>query len=108
MKVQYENEFVKSMEIGDSITCVYQLIYNENDNGVTKTTQYFIIHGLGIWINVGSYVEHMFYACSFRNNTEIPIAIKKNSYFISLTTDTTIFYWGAGNWNKTELKNYMN
>ena len=44
------------MGIGDPETCVYQFIYNENDNYDTNIIQYFIMHGLGLCIKVNSYV----------------------------------------------------
>ena len=62
----------------DPTTVVYQLIYDENENNDTEITQYFIMHGLGLCINVDSYVSHLFYAWSFSNNTEVPIYKKKN------------------------------
>ena len=62
------------------------------------------MHGLGLCINVDSYVAHMFYAWSLSHNPEVPIAKKKNKYFLSLNTNTTIFGWGAGNSNKNGMK----
>ena len=47
------------MGMGDPTTCVYQLIFNENDSNATKIIQYFIMHGLGLCIKVDSYVGHM-------------------------------------------------
>ena len=67
--------------MGDPTTCVYQFIYNKNNNGDTKIIQYFIMRGLGLCIKVDIYVAHMFYAWSFSHNTAVPIAIKKNKYF---------------------------
>ena len=58
------------------------------------------MHGLVLCIMVNSYVAHMFYAWSFSHNTEVPIAINKNKYFLSMNTNTTVFYWGAINFNK--------
>ena len=86
--------------MGDTKTCVYQFIYDENDNDDTKVIQYFIMHVLGFWIKVDSYVEHMFYAWSFSHNTSVPISIKKNKYFLSLNTNNTVFPWGAVNSNE--------
>ena len=57
--------------------------------------------GLGLCIKVDSYVAHMFYAFSFSHNTEVPIAIKNNKYFISLNTHTTAFAWVAVNSSKS-------
>ena len=42
MKIQYANEFVQNLGMGDPTTCVYQFIYNENENDETKIIQYFI------------------------------------------------------------------
>ena len=86
--------------MGDTTTCVYQFIYYENDSFDTNIIQYFIIHGLVSCIKVDSYVAHMFYAWSFIHNTAVPIAIKKNKYFLSFNTNTTIFSCGSGNSNK--------
>ena len=33
------------------------------------------------------------------NNVEVPIAIKHNTYYISLDTYTNVFAWGAVNSN---------
>ena len=62
--------------MGDTTTCVYQFIYDETENINTQVTQYFIMHGLGLFIKVDIYVAHMFYACTFSHNTAIPIAKK--------------------------------
>ena len=86
--------------MSDPTTCVYQLIYDENENYQTKIIQYFIMHGLGLCINVDSYVTHIFYACSFSHNTSVPIYIKKNKNFLSLNTNTNLFAWGDVNFNK--------
>ena len=48
--------------MGDPKTCVYQFIYDENDNDDTKLIQYFIMHVLGLWKKVDSYVSHMLYS----------------------------------------------
>ena len=100
MKIKYANESVQKLGMGDPITCVYQFIYNEKDSVDTKIIQYFIMHGLGLFIKMDSYVAHMFYSCSFSHNTVVPIAINKNKYFLSLNTNTTVFSWGAINSNK--------
>ena len=65
------------------------------------------MHGLGLCINVNSYVAHMIYTWSFNNNTAVPIAIKKNKYFLFLNTQTTVFSWGAINSNKIECNDYI-
>ena len=49
---------------------------------------------------IDSYVAHMFYSWSFGDNIEVPIAINKNKYFLSLNTSTTVFDHGASNSNK--------
>ena len=67
-------------------------------------TQYFIMHGLGLCINVDSCVAHLFYAWSFSHNTSVPIAKKKNKYFLSLNTNTTVFSWGSGDSNKNVIQ----
>ena len=93
--------------MGDTTTCVYQLIYDEKYSVDTKIIQYFIMHGLGLCIKVNSYVAHMFYAWSFSHNTAVPIAIKNNKYFQSYNTNTTAFAWEYGNYNKVECRNYI-
>ena len=62
------------------------------------------MHGLVLFIKVDSYVEHMFYACLFSNNTEYPIAKKNNKYFLSLNKNTTVFVWVAGTYNKNGME----
>ena len=78
MKIQYANNFVRKLGMGDPATCVYHFIYDEKDKNNTHTTQYFIIHGLGLCIKVDSYEDHMFYAWSLSHNKTVPIAKKKN------------------------------
>ena len=58
------------------------------------------MNGIGSCIKLNSFVSHMFYAWSFINNTEVPIAIKQKKYYLSLNTYTTMFAWGADNLNK--------
>ena len=36
MKIQYANEFVQKLDMGDPTTCVYQIIYDENENDDKK------------------------------------------------------------------------
>ena len=80
--------------MGDPITCVYQFIYDENDNDNTKKIQYFIMHVLGLCIEVYSYVAHMFYECLFSHNTVGLIYINKNRSVLSMNTNTTVFDLG--------------
>ena len=100
MKIQYANEFIQKLVMNDPITCVYKLFYDENYSYGTKIIQYFIMHGMGLCIKVDIYVAHMFYARTFSHNKSVSIAPKKNKYFLSLNTNTTVFSWGAGNFNK--------
>ena len=86
MKIKYANEFVQNLVMGDPTICVYQFIYDKNDNYDTQIIQYFIVHGLGLCIRVDSYVEQMVYAWSFCNNIASPISINNKKYFISLNT----------------------
>ena len=86
--------------MGDPTTCVYQFIYNENENDETKIIQYFIQHELGLCIEVYSYMAHIFHAWSLIYNTEVSISIKKTKYFILLNACTTIFFGGSDNSNE--------
>ena len=61
-KIQYANEFLKKLGMGDPTTCVYQCIYDENDSDNIEIIQYFIMHGLVLCIQVDIYVAHMLYA----------------------------------------------
>ena len=61
MKIQYENNFVHKLGIGDPTKCVYQFIYYEKDKYDTQITQYFIMNGLGLCTKVDSYVAQFFY-----------------------------------------------
>ena len=70
--------------MGDPKTCVYQFIYDENDNDDTKIIQYFIMHGLGLCIKVDSYMSHILYAWSLIHNTAVTISINKKKCFLSL------------------------
>ena len=99
-KIQYKNEFVEQLGMGDPTTCVYQFIYDEKDSFGTEIIQYFIMHGLGLYIKVDSYVAHMLYAYSFSHNTTVPINKKNKKYLLSLNTNTTAFASGYGNPNK--------
>ena len=64
------------------------------------------MNGLGLCIKVDIHEAHIFYAWSLNHNTVVPIATKKN-YYLYLNTYTTVFAWGSGNSNKTELNNYI-
>ena len=55
-----------------------------------KDNTIFIMHVLGLCINVDSYMTHMFYSWSFSHNTSVPIAISKKTYFLFL--NKTLFY----------------
>ena len=65
------------------------------------------MHGLLLCIKVDSYVAHMSHVCSFSHNIEVSMNIKKNKYFLSLNTHTTVFSWGSVNSNKIERNNYI-
>ena len=41
MKIRLSNESVKNLEISDPTMCVYQLIYDKNDNDDTKYTIFY-------------------------------------------------------------------
>ena len=97
MVIKYTNEFFLDMGLGDTTTCVYQFIFDFFFSNAMKIIQYFNMHGLGLCIKFNNFVAHMFFACSFIHNTAVPIAIRKNTYFRSLKTYTTLFDWGAGN-----------
>ena len=58
MKIQYKNNFIHKLEMGDPTTRVYQFIYDKKDINNTQITHYFIMHGLGLCIKVDSYVAH--------------------------------------------------
>ena len=70
------------MRFGDPITCVYQYIFDENDNNDTKIIRYFIMQGLGLFTNLIIFVAHIFYAWSLSHNTSVPISIKQNKYIL--------------------------
>ena len=95
------NEFVQKLGMGDPTTCVYQLIYDENDNDDTKIIKYFIMKGLGLWIEVDIYMAHMFYSLSFSHNTEVTIAINKNNYYIYFNNNNVVIARGAVTYHKT-------
>ena len=61
MKIQYANTIFEQLVMGDPITCVYQIIQDENDSVDTELIQYFILYGLGLCIKANIYVAHMFY-----------------------------------------------
>ena len=95
MKIKYANNFVHKLGMGYTTTCVNQFIYNEKDKNYTQITQYFIMNRLVLCIKVDSYVDRLFYAGSFSHNTAVPIAKKKNKFFISLNTNTIFFCLGS-------------
>ena len=84
--------------MSDTTTCVYQSIYDESDSDDTKIIQYFMMHGMGLYIKVDSYVANMFYAWSLSYNTSVPapqentveICIQGNKMFVLI-----YIYW---NW----------
>ena len=73
IKIEYEDELFKNQVMGGPKRYVYQFIGDENDHDETNIIQYFIMHGLVLFIKVDSYVAHIFYAWSFSHNTEVPI-----------------------------------
>ena len=91
MKIKYADELVQIFGMDDPTKFVYKFIHDEKDSFDTKIVQYFILYGLGLCIKVDCYVAHMFYAWSFSHNIEVPIAIKKNKYLLSLNTNNTVF-----------------
>ena len=104
MNIQYANNYVQKLGMVDPTTCVYQFMYDEKYKNDTQITQYFIMHGLGLCIEVDSYVAHMFYAWSFIHNTPVTISKNKNKYFLSLNTNTDLFSYGSGNYNKNGIQ----
>ena len=79
MKIQYANNFVHKLGMGNPTTYVYQFIYNEKNNNDTQITQYFVLHGFRLCIKIDSYVAHMFYAFLFSHIKAVPIS--KIKYF---------------------------
>ena len=88
------------MGLGDPKTCFNQFIFDRYGRNAKEIILYFIMHGLGLWIKLNSFVAHMFYAWSFSHNTVVQIAIKHNRKFLSLNTYTNVFTWGNVNSNK--------
>ena len=68
MKIQYANESIINMILGDPTTCVYKLVYDENYSNDINVLQYFNMHGLVLYIKIDSFVAHMLYAWSFSHN----------------------------------------
>ena len=101
--MQYANELIINMGLDGFITCVYQLIFDENGSNSTNNIQYFIMHVLGLCIKLNSYVARMFYTLSFIHSPEITINIGQNKSVLILNTNTAaMFDWGAVNLNKNK------
>ena len=62
--------------MGDPTACVYQVICDEKESVDTEIIKYSIMHGLGLFNKVNSYVAHMLYAWSLSHNKAVTIAIK--------------------------------
>ena len=84
MKIQYENEIILNMGLGDTKTCVYQFIFDKNDSNDTNIVKYFVMHGLVLCIKLDNFVAHMFYTWLFSHNRAVPISIKQNDFFAFL------------------------
>ena len=69
MRIQYANELVQKLGMGDRTTFFYQFTYDWNDNDDMKIRQRFVMHGLGLCIKVDSYVAHMLNEWLFSHNT---------------------------------------
>ena len=61
--MQYANNFVQKLGMGDPSTCVYQIIYDEKGKNDTHIAQNFIMHRLVLCIKVDIYVIHLFICC---------------------------------------------
>ena len=46
MRIEYVNEFIQHMKLGDPTLCVYQFIFDQYGSNDTNNTQYFIINGM--------------------------------------------------------------
>ena len=57
------------------------------------------MNGLGLCINLNTFVSHILYAWSLRHNASVKVDIKYNTYLISLNRYTTVFAWRADNYN---------
>ena len=99
MNIKYANELIQNMVLVNPKKCVYQFVLDQDDSNDTKIIQYFIIHILGLYIKLNSFVAHMFYAWSFSHNTLLPIFIKQKR-FLSLNEYTNVFSCRDGNSNK--------
>ena len=60
------------MGLGDPTTCVYQFILDKYESNGTKTIQYFVLHGIWLYIKLNSYVSHMFYSWSLIHSKAVP------------------------------------
>ena len=90
--------------MGDPTTYFYQLTYDKKEKNDTQIIPYFIMHRLGLFINVDSSAAHLFYAWSFSHSVSVKIYEKENKKFLSLNTNTTVFAWGSGNSNKNGME----
>ena len=57
------------------------------------------MNGLGLCINLNTFVSHILYAWSLCHNSSVKVDIKYNTYLISLNRYTTVFAWRADNYN---------
>ena len=94
MKIKYEDRFIQNMGLGDPTTFLWVHFYQYGSND-TNIIQYYIVHLLVLCIKINGSEVHKSYAWSLSHNTEVPIAIKQKTYFLSLSTYTNLFYWGS-------------
>ena len=65
------------MILGDTTTCVYSFLFDNEYIDITHILQFFDMYGLGICIKLNSYVAHMFNVWSLSHNMEVPTPIKQ-------------------------------
>ena len=65
LKCAYAESFVKTIGLGVPTTCVYQFVGTKDMVKKCNVIQYFVMHGIGLCIQLKSHVAHMFYAHTF-------------------------------------------
>ena len=74
--MEYADEFIQHMGLGDPTLSVYHYIFDKEDSNDTKIIQYFVINGLWLCIKLDGFVSHMFYVWPLSHNTVVPVAMK--------------------------------
>ena len=94
MRRVYGKMSITNLALCNPTTCVYLFVVGKSNEHPVVITQFFILNGLGLFMNFQAYELHIYYVWTFSNCTAVTIMFQKVKLFICVDYDTPAFVRG--------------